>query len=287
MERFISPTCGCAGGEAASPAPLPRRAAVLPLRGGLHPGRSCSPATSRTRSCCLLPRGRAVRVHERARGLRGALVEAMVMRVPITGLRHDRGGGYAGECRSAVLPEALPRCGGGASPDQRRAPARGSAGRQDERLQAFTPQSVEGRLRSHCSPCDRSGVGDLAFVVQRYGRQTPAARRPWPARWPAALGRARRHGVQTCARDYVTWRNECPRDVRGGPGHRAALRGGGGARSRASIATRNPSTGAAHDEDERSGCGGRVRTSALGARWVRSRSGSRRWSSSPPVLPDL
>ena len=227
-----------AGGQAAAAAPLLRRPAGPRVRGGLHAGggglhRPRGPR--RPAGLLRAPPHVFVSMSEHE-GFGVPLVEAMLMDVPVAGLSRHRGARHAGRRRRAVRREA--------------------AATRWRRWRTCSPPTTALRARGAGRPAAapaglRAGGGGGARCRRLPGRavseprarlRRPALRRGRHRRLRVAGargGRAAGRGAcaspcfTTCARDYVTWRNELPAgaerlngvDVR-------ALPGGGGARPR-------------------------------------------------------
>ena len=176
-----------------------------------------------------------LRLHERARGVRGAA-----------------GGGDA-DGRAGAGLRARPRCrdtlgGAGVQFDEKaldevaemahrlatdRDPARRPCSRASA---AGSPPSRPPRWRRRCKAVRGRAVSDEPRVPRSpssssaTARRSRAARSRWRARWPSACAADYRVTVfTTCARDYVTWRNELPagsRSVNGVEVRRFPVRGG-------------------------------------------------------------
>ena len=141
------------------------------------------------------------------------LVESMLMRVPVLAYAATAVPFTLGGAGVQFTREAL-RGGGGDRPrpghGRGAARARSSPGRT-----AGSPPSRRRRSRPRCgrtwSPCERTTGPRSPSSSSATARASPAARSRSRARWPSAWPAEHRITVfTTCARDYVTWRNELP-----------------------------------------------------------------------------
>ena len=188
---------------------------ALAYEEGFTPGGGRLHRPRRARRAAGLLRGRArLRLDERARGLRRAARRVDADAGAGAGLRGDRGAVHARRRRRAVHARS-------ASPRSPRSPtllatdeaaARGGA----RRARTAAPRGVRaggGRGRAAgatWSRCERRAA-EVAFVVQRYGEDITGGSESLARAVAERL--AGEHQITvftTCARDYVTWRNELP-----------------------------------------------------------------------------